>query len=198
LRFNAQIARRINDFDFRGGLIESTGGFGIDYRIQNIGTKISLEAFDYKKSKGANVRFGAETQLWNVVYGRATVNDSLKKKRSGTVAAGLRFNDEDLKGLLGFSYKNMERNWLIRTTQNQILGPVSKAKVLEFLQKGALGPGDEVCSGNGYWFYIKEKDLVDKYLHGDVPQGYNPISESISVLLEEKILKDDINKYSSC
>lgn len=102
LRFNAQIARRINDFDFRGGLIESTGGFGIDYRIQSIGTKLSLEAFDYKKDKGANVRFGAETQLWNVVYGRAIVNDSFKKKRSGTVAAGLRFNDEDLKGLLGF------------------------------------------------------------------------------------------------
>lgn len=76
----------------------------------------------------------------------------------------------------------MERNWLIRTTQNQILGPVAKAKVLEFLQKGALGLNDEVTSGNGYWFSLKEKDLVEKYLYGDVPQGYNPISESKSVL----------------
>ncbi|MFA6236481.1 MAG: hypothetical protein WC635_04055 [Bacteriovorax sp.] len=76
----------------------------------------------------------------------------------------------------------MERNWLIRTSQNQILGPVAKAKVLEFLQKGALGLNDEVASGNGYWFSLKEKDLVDKYLYGDLPQGYNPISESKSVL----------------
>ena len=76
----------------------------------------------------------------------------------------------------------MERNWLIRTTQNQILGPVAKAKLLEFLQKGALGLNDEVSSGNGYWFSLKEKDLVEKYLHGDIPQGYNPISESKSVL----------------
>lgn len=76
----------------------------------------------------------------------------------------------------------MERNWLIRTSQNQILGPVAKAKVLEFLQKGALGLNDEVTSGNGYWISLKEKDLVDKYLYGDVPQGYNPISESKSVL----------------
>lgn len=76
----------------------------------------------------------------------------------------------------------MERNWLIRTTQNQILGPVAKAKVLEFLQKGALGLNDEVSSGNGYWFSLKEKDLVEKYLYGDVPQGYNPISESKSTL----------------
>lgn len=76
----------------------------------------------------------------------------------------------------------MERNWLIRTTQKQILGPVAKAKVLEFLQKGALGLNDEVTSGNGYWFSLKEKDLVEKYLLGDVPQSYNPISESRSVL----------------
>ena len=76
----------------------------------------------------------------------------------------------------------MERNWLIRTTQNQILGPVAKSKVLEFLEKGALGKDDEVTSGNGYWFSLREKDLVDKYLYGDIPQGYNPISESKSVL----------------
>ena len=76
----------------------------------------------------------------------------------------------------------MERNWLIRTTQNQILGPVTKQKILEFIQKGALGSSDEVTSGNGYWFHLREKDLVEKYLYGDIPQGYNPISESKSVL----------------
>ena len=76
----------------------------------------------------------------------------------------------------------MERNWLIRTSQNQILGPVAKSKVLEFLQKGALGSNDEVTSGNGYWFSLKETELVDKYLHGDIPQSYNPISEAKSVL----------------
>jgi hypothetical protein len=76
----------------------------------------------------------------------------------------------------------MDRNWLIRTTQNQILRPVAKAKVIEFLEKGALGKDDEVASGNGYWFSLKEKELVDKYLYGDIPQGYNPISESKSVL----------------
>ena len=59
---------------------------------------------------------------------------------------------------------------------------MAKSKVLEFLQKGALGLNDEVTSGNGYWFSLKEKDLIDKYLFGDVPQGYNPISESKSVL----------------
>lgn len=76
----------------------------------------------------------------------------------------------------------MERNWLIRTAQNQILGPVAKPKLLEFIQKGALGLMDEVSSGNGYWFSLKEKDLVEKYIYGDLPQGYNPISETPSVI----------------
>lgn len=102
LRFNAQIGRRIHDFDFRGGLIESTGGLGVDYRLPAIGTKLSMEAFDYKKEKGPNVRLAAEAQLWNVFYGRVSANDTVRKERSGTFAAGLRFNDEDLKGLLGF------------------------------------------------------------------------------------------------
>lgn len=87
----------------------------------------------------------------------------------------------------------MERNWLIRTAQNQILGPVAKQKLLEFIQKGALGMMDEVTSGNGYWFSLKEKDLVEKYLHGDLPQGYNPISESRSVLSR----KDNPDKTTS-
>ena len=102
LRFNAQIGRRINDFDFRGGLIDSTGGLGIDYRLQAIGTKVSFDAYDYKKDFGPNLRMAIEAQVWNVFYGRASFNDAARKTRSGTVAGGLRFNDEDLKGLLGF------------------------------------------------------------------------------------------------
>ena len=70
--------------------------------MQRIGTKLSLDAFDYKKSEGANIRFSTETQIWNVLYGRASFSDAFRKGRSGTFAAGLRFNDEDLKGLIGF------------------------------------------------------------------------------------------------
>ena len=80
----------------------------------------------------------------------------------------------------------MERNWLIRTHHKQILGPVSKQKLLEFIQKGSVGVTDEVTSGNGYWFSLKEKDLVEKYLYGDIPQSFNPVSESKSVLIFRK------------
>jgi hypothetical protein len=87
----------------------------------------------------------------------------------------------------------MDKNWLIRTSQNQILGPVAKAKLLEFIQKGALGMTDEVTSGNGYWFSLKEKELVDKYLNGDVPQSYNPISEAKTIVA----IRDNPDKTTS-
>lgn len=75
-----------------------------------------------------------------------------------------------------------DKNWLIRTHQRQILGPVSKSKLIEFVKKGALALDDEITSGNGYWFSIKEKDLLEKYLFGDMPQSFNPISEAKSIL----------------
>ncbi len=76
----------------------------------------------------------------------------------------------------------MEKCWLIRTKNKQILGPVTKQKIIEFVNKGSLAPDDEVTSGNGYWISIKEKSLVEKYIHGDIPQGFNPISEAPNVL----------------
>ncbi|OUR96323.1 hypothetical protein A9Q84_08180 [Halobacteriovorax marinus] len=76
----------------------------------------------------------------------------------------------------------MEKCWLIRTKNKQILGPVSKQKILDFVKKGSLAPDDEITSGNGYWFSIKEKTLIEKYLNGDIPQGFNPVTEAPNVL----------------
>ena len=79
----------------------------------------------------------------------------------------------------------MSKYWLIRTQANKILGPVAKSKVLELLDKKALNDEDEVSSGNGHWFWIKEKDFVEKYLYGDESQPFNPISEAKSVLSKD-------------
>ena len=67
------------------------------------------------------------------------------------------------------------RRWLIRTTNNIILGPISEKKLKLLIKKGSLESNDEICSGNGYWISLKEKDLVNKYLYRGVMQGFNPI-----------------------
>lgn len=45
-----------------------------------------------------------------------------------------------------------------------------------------LDPDDEICSGNGYWFYFKERKLVEKYLFGDKEQPFHPVSTANDVL----------------
>lgn len=89
----------------------------------------------------------------------------------------------------------MGKNWLIRTKSNHILGPISKEKVLELLQNGSIKADDEVCSGNGYWFYIREDDLVARFLLGREQQTFNPISEAKDVLthpVKSGVQEDDI------
>lgn len=58
----------------------------------------------------------------------------------------------------------MSKEWLIRTRDNKILGPVSKKKIQDFLDKKILLPDDEICKGNTDWIWIRERDLLDKLL----------------------------------
>lgn len=100
-RFNVQVGRNLQDWTFRGGLIESTGGLGVDYAFNKIGTIVSAEIYDYRDDIGANLRLSADIQLWNVFFTKFQAED-ITNKAQYIMSAGLRFNDEDLKGLLGF------------------------------------------------------------------------------------------------
>ena len=60
---------------------------------------ISLEAYDYRDDLGFNFRFSASTQVWNIVHARVMAEDFANDDRSYSFLMGLRFNDEDLRGL---------------------------------------------------------------------------------------------------
>ncbi len=68
------------------------------------------------------------------------------------------------------------KKWLIRTKSNHILGPLSKEKLCTLYNNGSLKNEDEVCSGNGYWFSLKEKELVSKYILGHQEQDFDPLN----------------------
>lgn len=70
----------------------------------------------------------------------------------------------------------------------QILGPVSIDKVQELMDKNSLRAEDELSSGNGYWFALREADLVEKYIHNRQPQDFNPISEAPTILAKSNTL----------
>jgi phospholipid/cholesterol/gamma-HCH transport system substrate-binding protein len=101
-RFNVQIGRQVHNFAFRAGLIESSGGIGIDYIMPNYGFVGTMEAFDYQDDLGFNIRLITELRLWNVLYTRIAGEDLLNSDNTSyTLSAGLRFNDEDLAALVG-------------------------------------------------------------------------------------------------
>jgi hypothetical protein len=77
----------------------------------------------------------------------------------------------------------MSKNWLIRTKSNHILGPITKDKMIELFNNGSVKPDDEVCAGNGFWFFVREEELVEKYVFGDSVQTFNPMSEAKDVLV---------------
>ena len=86
------------------------------------------------------------------------------------------------------------KNWLIRTKTNFILGPVSKEKLLELIDSGSLTDEDEICSGNGFWFYFREKEFVQRYLFENNQQEFNPVSEALNERkLRSKNQEDEVD-----
>ncbi len=81
----------------------------------------------------------------------------------------------------------MTKEWLIRTKNNHILGPVSKEKIKQLVSSGSIKGDDEVCSGNGFWLYIREQELISKYVFGDTQQGFNPVQEALPILSSNAI-----------
>ncbi len=84
-----------------------------------------------------------------------------------------------------------EIKWMIRTRHNHLLGPISKSKLLELLDSGSLDQEDEICSGNGYWFKIKETEFINRFVKGAEIQGFNPVSEALT---EQRVREEEKHK----
>ncbi|MBU0652708.1 MAG: MCE family protein [Proteobacteria bacterium] len=102
LLFNAQIGKRYKDLVLRGGLLESTGGIGIDYLTLNDKLKLSFEAFGFGADRRAHLKAGAEYQLFRHVYLSAGWDDFVSDQDNRSIYGGfaIRFEDDDLKYML--------------------------------------------------------------------------------------------------
>lgn len=109
VKFNAQIARTFGPLTVRGGLIESSGGFGVDYSPLSQ-VMISGEMFEFGDDQ-PNLRatgtvfpfFDPDAVLpWYWLYLTGGMTNILSPDdREFFVGAGLRFTDEDIRGLVG-------------------------------------------------------------------------------------------------
>ncbi|MCL2669552.1 MAG: MCE family protein [Syntrophaceae bacterium] len=102
LLFSAQIGKRYHDLVLRGGLLESTGGFGVDYYALNDRLKFSFEAFDFARDRRAHLKAGTEFQLFKHLYLTGGWDDFISDQNNRSVYGGLaiRFEDDDLKYIL--------------------------------------------------------------------------------------------------
>lgn len=108
IKFSAQVAKRFKNAVVRGGIIESTGGAGIDYYLFSDRARLSLEAFDFnqKTSFGAksnpHLKAGAQISLNKYFFLVGGYDDFINRqgRKSGYFGIGFQFDDEDLKYLL--------------------------------------------------------------------------------------------------
>ncbi|MDP2681902.1 MAG: MlaD family protein [Deltaproteobacteria bacterium] len=102
LKFSVQVAKRFKDLTIRGGIIESTGGVGMDYYMFKDRLIFTFEAFDFDKKRNPHLKAGLTLNLNKYFLIAAGYDDfvSRLKLASPYVGIGLHFEDEDIKYLL--------------------------------------------------------------------------------------------------
>lgn len=102
-QISAQLAKKFQDFTFRGGLIESTGGLGFDYNKGPFGVQFS--AFDFKTEYGQkpHLKGMGTMHVTRSFYLLSGVDDFINPEQDldWFLGGGLSFTDDDIKSLLG-------------------------------------------------------------------------------------------------
>ena len=102
LRFSLIFAKRIYFATFRFGILESTGGLGLDLHLLNDSFEINNDIFAIGEQKYARLRIRLAYEVVQRLWIVGGVDDMLNESRDFFLGAQLRFNDEDLKSILPF------------------------------------------------------------------------------------------------
>lgn len=106
---SAQYAKRFNTLLFRGGLIESTGGIGVDYIGHHDNLRVSLQAFDFNavndvRGSNAHLEFSMRYRFLKHAEVYAGWDNFLNEKAQNLyLGVGIKFIDNNLKYFLGAS-----------------------------------------------------------------------------------------------
>lgn len=101
LKFSLQFARRLAFLTGRFGLIESTGGLGLDFEFLQDSLKFSFDLFDFTADQFPRLKFLWSFTFLEHFYVAAGVDDIFNRAgRDYYLGAGFRFTDDDLKALL--------------------------------------------------------------------------------------------------
>lgn len=99
MKLTLLFAKNFYDFTIRGGMIENSGGVGVDYRFFRNRLQLTTEAFQFSK---LNLRTSLTYHIVKGVYITGGVFDALNKNTgySNYIGAGLSFTNDDMKYLM--------------------------------------------------------------------------------------------------
>ena len=107
LKFNLQIGRIFGPVALRGGIFQNKAGFGLDYNPWKY-VSLSAEIFDFGSGGAPQLRVQglARPLLWTMepfswLYLTAGGEDLINGERDLYFGLGLRFDDDDLKSIVG-------------------------------------------------------------------------------------------------
>lgn len=99
VKFNAQFAKNFWNLTVRGGILENTGGLGLDYYFFKRDLRLTAEAYDFANIQ---VRASARYNIWSGLY--FTVGGENLAGQNGSASAfvggGLFLTNDDLKLLM--------------------------------------------------------------------------------------------------
>jgi len=104
---SAQYGKRFDDLLFRVGIIESQGGFGVDYFALNDTLKVTANLYDFNgiadiRGENVNLTTTVRYQFFKHINAYISGNNLLNPSaNSVSVGLGVSFVDNDLKSLLG-------------------------------------------------------------------------------------------------
>ncbi len=110
-RFSAQLAKSFYDFTVRGGIIESRGGFGLDYNKGPFGAHISAYNFNTDYNQRPQLKASGTLNVTNNFYVIGGAYDLISKQQDPNLfmGAGIRLADDDVKSLFGLGAGALKR-----------------------------------------------------------------------------------------
>ncbi len=103
-RFSFGLAKRLYFATFRFGIIESTGGVGLDLHFFDNAVEVNTDIFAFGEGAYPRLRTNASIEIVSRLRVLVGVDDILNEgSRDYYFGAMLRFNDDDLKAILPFA-----------------------------------------------------------------------------------------------